>query len=178
MHFMALHVHGSSNPLGITGNIDRLSMHPYFIFKDAITVFVFLLVYSLFVFYSPNTMGLIKWPVINLILLIQCAICWKYLFIYNKTFYVSDLFFFKSYANPLKVKYYYKKYNQQITKVKYLIFYKLLFLVDIPLVRGVYSSKIDISETIRTQKILFKNNDFSKFIHNNSNLNKEIKFNE
>lgn len=54
---MALHVHGSSNPLGITGNIDRLPMHPYFIFKDAITLFVFLLFFCLFVFFSPNTMG-------------------------------------------------------------------------------------------------------------------------
>ncbi len=30
---MALHTHGSSSPLGITGNIDRVGMHPYFIFK-------------------------------------------------------------------------------------------------------------------------------------------------
>nr|NP_861465.1 apocytochrome b [Kazachstania servazzii]Q7YEV2.1 RecName: Full=Cytochrome b; AltName: Full=Complex III subunit 3; AltName: Full=Complex III subunit III; AltName: Full=Cytochrome b-c1 complex subunit 3; AltName: Full=Ubiquinol-cytochrome-c reductase complex cytochrome b subunit [Kazachstania servazzii]CAD23420.1 apocytochrome b [Kazachstania servazzii] len=57
MHFMALHVHGSSNPLGITGNLDRLPMHGYFIFKDLITVFVFLIIFSLFVFYSPNTLG-------------------------------------------------------------------------------------------------------------------------
>lgn len=33
MHFMALHIHGSSNPLGITGNVDRIPMHGYFIFK-------------------------------------------------------------------------------------------------------------------------------------------------
>ena len=57
MHLMALHVHGSSNPLGITGNLDRLPMHGYFIFKDLITVFVFLIIFSLFVFYSPNTLG-------------------------------------------------------------------------------------------------------------------------
>nr|YP_003433758.1 Cob [Candida viswanathii]ABP03918.1 Cob [Candida viswanathii] len=57
MHLMALHVNGSSNPLGITGNIDRIPMHPYFIFKDLITVFVFMLIFSLFVFYSPNTLG-------------------------------------------------------------------------------------------------------------------------
>nr|YP_008475277.1 apocytochrome b [Candida gigantensis]AGS44571.1 apocytochrome b [Candida gigantensis] len=57
MHLMALHVNGSSNPLGITGNLDRLPMHPYFIFKDLVTVFVFLLCFSLFVFYSPNTLG-------------------------------------------------------------------------------------------------------------------------
>lgn len=57
MHFIALHVHGSSNPLGITGNLDRLPMHGYFVFKDLITVFVFLIAFSLFVFYSPNTIG-------------------------------------------------------------------------------------------------------------------------
>jgi len=57
MHFIALHTHGSSNPLGITANIDRIPMHPYFIFKDLITVFVFLLVYSVLVFYFPNMLG-------------------------------------------------------------------------------------------------------------------------
>nr|YP_008474922.1 apocytochrome b [Candida tetrigidarum]AGS44159.1 apocytochrome b [Candida tetrigidarum] len=57
MHLMALHVNGSSNPVGITGNIDRVPMHPYFIFKDLVTVFVFILAFSLFVFFSPNTLG-------------------------------------------------------------------------------------------------------------------------
>nr|YP_002836203.1 apocytochrome b [Nakaseomyces castellii]CAX36933.1 apocytochrome b [Nakaseomyces castellii] len=57
MHMLALHVHGSSNPLGITGNMDRIPMHNYFVFKDLVTVFVFLIVLSLFVFYSPNTLG-------------------------------------------------------------------------------------------------------------------------
>lgn len=57
MHLMALHVHGSSNPVGISGNLDRIPMHSYFIFKDLITVFVFILFFSLFVFYSPNTLG-------------------------------------------------------------------------------------------------------------------------
>uniref|UniRef100_S5TG76 Cytochrome b n=1 Tax=[Candida] sake TaxID=39397 RepID=S5TG76_9ASCO len=57
MHFMALHVHGSSNPVGISGNMDRIPMHSYFLFKDLITVFVFILFFSLFVFFSPNTLG-------------------------------------------------------------------------------------------------------------------------
>ncbi|CCA41183.2 cytochrome b synthesis (mitochondrion) [Komagataella phaffii CBS 7435] len=57
LHFIALHTNGSSNPMGITGNMDRMSMHPYFIFKDLITVFVFLFVFCLFVFFSPNTLG-------------------------------------------------------------------------------------------------------------------------
>nr|YP_009919791.1 cytochrome b [Metschnikowia agaves]QMQ98500.1 cytochrome b [Metschnikowia agaves]QMQ98514.1 cytochrome b [Metschnikowia agaves] len=57
MHFMALHVHGSSNPMGMTGNLDRMPMHNYFMFKDMMTVFVFLFMFSLFVFFSPNTTG-------------------------------------------------------------------------------------------------------------------------
>nr|YP_009935209.1 cytochrome b [Metschnikowia bowlesiae]QNS23092.1 cytochrome b [Metschnikowia bowlesiae]QNS23148.1 cytochrome b [Metschnikowia bowlesiae] len=57
MHLMALHMHGSSNPVGITGNLDRMPMHSYFMFKDLMTVFVFLLMFSLFVFFSPNTLG-------------------------------------------------------------------------------------------------------------------------
>nr|QMS50841.1 cytochrome b [Metschnikowia santaceciliae] len=57
MHLMALHIHGSSNPVGMTGNLDRMPMHSYFMFKDLMTVFVFLLMFSLFVFFSPNTLG-------------------------------------------------------------------------------------------------------------------------
>jgi ubiquinol-cytochrome c reductase cytochrome b subunit len=57
MHLLALHTNGSSNPLGITGNIDRIAFHPYFVFKDLITVIVFLLVYSIMVFYYPNMLG-------------------------------------------------------------------------------------------------------------------------
>nr|YP_009935186.1 cytochrome b [Metschnikowia orientalis]QNS23069.1 cytochrome b [Metschnikowia orientalis] len=57
MHLMALHMHGSSNPVGMSGNLDRMPMHSYFIFKDLMTMFVFLLMFSLFVFFSPNTLG-------------------------------------------------------------------------------------------------------------------------
>lgn len=65
---MALHVHGSSNPLGVTGNLDRLPMHGYFIFKDLVTVFAFLIFFSLFVFFSPNTLGQIMALLIIIIL--------------------------------------------------------------------------------------------------------------
>nr|YP_008474897.1 apocytochrome b [Diddensiella santjacobensis]AGS44126.1 apocytochrome b [Diddensiella santjacobensis] len=57
IHLLALHTNGSGNPLGITSNIDRIPMHPYYIFKDLITIVVFLLVYSTIVFYYPNIMG-------------------------------------------------------------------------------------------------------------------------
>ena len=33
LHLIALHTAGSSNPLGITSNVDKLSMHPYYSFK-------------------------------------------------------------------------------------------------------------------------------------------------
>ena len=57
MHLLTLHEHGSGNPLGLSGNTDRLPFHPYFIFKDLVTIFVFLLALSAFVFYMPNALG-------------------------------------------------------------------------------------------------------------------------
>jgi len=57
MHIVSLHQHGSSNPLGVTGNVDRLPMHPYFTFKDLVTIFLFFLVLAIFVFYYPNALG-------------------------------------------------------------------------------------------------------------------------
>lgn len=176
MHLIALHVHGSSNPIGITGNLDRIPMHSYFIFKDLVTVFVFIIVFSLFVFFSPNTLGQ-GWPLWYLFIISQCAICWKYIItfinviIYNKTIYISGLFlnyiynlykYIKSYANPLIVKYYYKIYNQQITNSYYLNNYL-----------------VGISETTRTQKIIFKRN--MSTINNNltsSFKEEDIKFNQ
>ena len=32
LHMITLHQHGSSNPNGVTGNVDRVPMHPYFMF--------------------------------------------------------------------------------------------------------------------------------------------------
>jgi ubiquinol-cytochrome c reductase cytochrome b subunit len=58
MHLIALHDSaGSSNPLGISGNYDRLPFAPYFIFKDLITIFLFILILSAFVFFMPNFLG-------------------------------------------------------------------------------------------------------------------------
>jgi ubiquinol-cytochrome c reductase cytochrome b subunit len=58
MHLIVLHDGaGSGNPLGISGNYDRLPMAPYFLFKDLITIFLFIIVLSIFVFFMPNAMG-------------------------------------------------------------------------------------------------------------------------
>src|SRR5579875_2829005 len=58
MHLIALHDSaGSGNPLGVSGNYDRLPFAPYFIFKDLITIFIFIIVLSIFVFFMPNVLG-------------------------------------------------------------------------------------------------------------------------
>jgi ubiquinol-cytochrome c reductase cytochrome b subunit len=58
MHLIVLHDGaGSNNPLGVSGNYDRLPFAPYFIFKDLITIFLFFIVLSIFVFFMPNTLG-------------------------------------------------------------------------------------------------------------------------
>ena len=58
MHLIVLHGSaGSGNPLGVSGNCDRLSFSPYFIFKDLITIFIFIIVLSIFVFFMPNVLG-------------------------------------------------------------------------------------------------------------------------
>lgn len=58
MHLIALHdTVGSSNPLGVSGNYDRLPFAPYFIFKDLVTIFIFFIILSIFVFFIPNALG-------------------------------------------------------------------------------------------------------------------------
>ena len=57
-HLVVLHdSSGSNNPLGISSNYDRLPFSPYYIFKDLITLFIFALILSIFVFYMPNFLG-------------------------------------------------------------------------------------------------------------------------
>jgi ubiquinol-cytochrome c reductase cytochrome b subunit len=58
MHLIALHdTAGSSNPLGVSGNYDRITFAPYYLFKDLITIFIFIFVLSSFVFFMPNVLG-------------------------------------------------------------------------------------------------------------------------
>ena len=58
MHLIALHdTAGSSNPLGVSGNYDRITFAPYYLFKDLITIFIFIFGLSVFVFFMPNVLG-------------------------------------------------------------------------------------------------------------------------
>src|SRR5271163_326999 len=59
LHLVALHRHGSNNPLGIDhkGPQDTIPFHPYYTIKDLFGLTVFLLIYAFFVFYAPNFLG-------------------------------------------------------------------------------------------------------------------------
>jgi ubiquinol-cytochrome c reductase cytochrome b/c1 subunit len=59
LHLVALHQHGSNNPLGIDrkGPQDSIPFHPYYTIKDLFGLFVFLIIYAAFVFFAPNLLG-------------------------------------------------------------------------------------------------------------------------
>jgi quinol-cytochrome oxidoreductase complex cytochrome b subunit len=59
LHLMALHTHGSGNPLGIDtkGPQDTIPFHPYYTVKDLFGTGVLLIVYLGFVFFAPNFFG-------------------------------------------------------------------------------------------------------------------------
>jgi ubiquinol-cytochrome c reductase cytochrome b subunit len=55
----SLHIPGSNNPLGIDvkGPADTIPFHPYFTAKDAVGLGVYLIIFSVFVFFLPNALG-------------------------------------------------------------------------------------------------------------------------
>ncbi len=59
LHVWALHVTGSNNPLGIEPKTkrDTLPFHPYYTMKDLFGISVVLVIYALFVFFAPNSLG-------------------------------------------------------------------------------------------------------------------------
>ena len=57
IHLALLHKDGSNNPLGVDTSVDKIPFYPYFIAKDLFAFFVFILIFSIFVFYFPNTLG-------------------------------------------------------------------------------------------------------------------------
>ena len=57
LHILILHEHGSNNPEGISSNYDKIHFHPYYTSKDLIGFFLFLFIFSIFIFYYPNYLG-------------------------------------------------------------------------------------------------------------------------
>jgi quinol-cytochrome oxidoreductase complex cytochrome b subunit len=59
LHLVALHSHGSNNPLGIDarGPQDSIPFHPYYTVKDLFGLSVFLIFFAIIVFYLPDALG-------------------------------------------------------------------------------------------------------------------------
>ena len=59
LHIWSLHLTGSSNPTGVEvkSESDTVPFYPYFIAKDGWTIGLFMVIFSLFVFFMPNALG-------------------------------------------------------------------------------------------------------------------------
>ncbi|MFD1958540.1 cytochrome bc complex cytochrome b subunit [Novosphingobium panipatense] len=59
LHIWALHIPGSSNPTGVEvkSSSDTVPFYPYFVAKDGWFIGVFAILFSIMVFYLPNTLG-------------------------------------------------------------------------------------------------------------------------
>nr|UGS80475.1 cytochrome b [Lachesilla texcocana] len=57
IHLLFLHQTGSSNPLGLSMNIDKMSFHPYFSFKDLVGFLILGLMLISVVLMAPYTLG-------------------------------------------------------------------------------------------------------------------------
>jgi ubiquinol-cytochrome c reductase cytochrome b subunit len=59
LHIWSLHLTGSSNPTGVEvkSESDTVPFYPYFIAKDGWTIGLFMVIFSLIVFFMPNALG-------------------------------------------------------------------------------------------------------------------------
>ena len=57
IHLILLHEVGSNNPLGVTLKTENIPFYPYFYTKDLFGLMVLFLMFFIFIFYYPNTLG-------------------------------------------------------------------------------------------------------------------------
>lgn len=57
IHLIYKDVHGSNNPLGLSSNMDKVPLHPYFSYKDYFGFAIFGIAFSFIVFFYPNLLG-------------------------------------------------------------------------------------------------------------------------
>nr|YP_009861686.1 cytochrome b [Chaetodon wiebeli]QKD75024.1 cytochrome b [Chaetodon wiebeli] len=57
IHLMFLHQTGSNNPLGLNSDMDKISFHPYFSYKDLLGFAVTLIALSSLALFTPNLLG-------------------------------------------------------------------------------------------------------------------------
>lgn len=57
LHLILLHSVGSSNPLGIDSNPDKVGFYPYFFLKDSVALFTTFTLYTCILFFFPNLLN-------------------------------------------------------------------------------------------------------------------------
>nr|AWN56243.1 cytochrome b [Eriopis connexa] len=57
IHLLFLHNNGSSNPLGTNSNLDKISFHPYFVYKDILGFLIMLLIMVNIIILNPYMLG-------------------------------------------------------------------------------------------------------------------------
>nr|YP_010444625.1 cytochrome b [Haplodiplatys aotouensis]UTI38888.1 cytochrome b [Haplodiplatys aotouensis]UTI38901.1 cytochrome b [Haplodiplatys aotouensis] len=57
IHFLFLHQTGSSNPLGLNSNLDKVSFHPYFSYKDLFGFILMIMFLMMLVLLDPYKLG-------------------------------------------------------------------------------------------------------------------------
>lgn len=57
IHVAILHQYGAGNPLGIDSKVDKISLYPYFFLKDSLSLVLFILFFSIFIYFAPNFLG-------------------------------------------------------------------------------------------------------------------------
>jgi len=57
VHIALLHKDGSNNPLGIDSSTDKIPFYPYCYVKDLFNLLLFVVFFSVFLFYYPNLLG-------------------------------------------------------------------------------------------------------------------------
>lgn len=57
LHLILLHENGSNNPLGIYIKIETTPFYPYFYVKDLFGFIILMFIFSIFIYYYPNTLG-------------------------------------------------------------------------------------------------------------------------
>nr|QHD18596.1 cytochrome b [Percilia gillissi] len=57
VHLLFLHETGSNNPLGVTSNVDKVSFHPYYSYKDLLGFAILVISLSALALFLPNILG-------------------------------------------------------------------------------------------------------------------------
>nr|QCU46378.1 cytochrome b [Stomolophus sp. CG-2019] len=56
-HLILLHVNGSSNPIGLKSDVDKIPFHSYFSYKDIYGILLLSIILVVLVFFVPNILG-------------------------------------------------------------------------------------------------------------------------